>query len=52
MKTLLSKDYAATRRKEIDLQKTGTYRAGAVPGATTSQEGRLHRRATMATRFT
>ena len=36
MKTLLSKDYAAMRRKEIDPQRTGTYRAGTVPGATTS----------------
>jgi gamma-glutamyltranspeptidase/glutathione hydrolase len=36
MKTLLSKEYAAMRRKEIDPQKAGTYRAGVVPGATTS----------------
>ncbi|MGQ0736000.1 MAG: gamma-glutamyltransferase [Acidobacteriota bacterium] len=36
MKTLLSKDYAALRRKEIDPQKAGTYRAGTVPGAATS----------------
>jgi gamma-glutamyltranspeptidase / glutathione hydrolase len=36
MKTLLSKDYAAMRRKEIDLQKAATYKAGLVPGATTS----------------
>jgi gamma-glutamyltranspeptidase/glutathione hydrolase len=39
MKTLLSKDYAAMRRKEIDPQKAGTYRAGTVPGATTSSGG-------------
>ena len=26
LKTLLSKDYAAARRKEIDMQKTGSYR--------------------------
>jgi gamma-glutamyltranspeptidase/glutathione hydrolase len=36
MKTLLSKDYAALRRKDIDPQKAGTYRAGIVPGAPTS----------------
>jgi gamma-glutamyltranspeptidase/glutathione hydrolase len=36
MKTLLSKDYAAMRRKEIDPQRAGSYRAGTVPGATTS----------------
>jgi gamma-glutamyltranspeptidase/glutathione hydrolase len=36
MKTLLSKDYAAMRRKEIHLQKAATYKAGLVPGATTS----------------
>jgi gamma-glutamyltranspeptidase/glutathione hydrolase len=36
MATLLSKDYAALRRKEIDMQKAGTYKPGAVPGATTS----------------
>lgn len=29
--TLLSKDYAAARRREIDLRKTGTYRAGVMP---------------------
>ncbi len=38
MRTLLSKDYAAMRRKEIDMQKAGTYRAGSV-GATTSAAG-------------
>jgi gamma-glutamyltranspeptidase/glutathione hydrolase len=36
LKTLLSKDYAAMRRKDIDPQKAGTYRAGTVPGAPTS----------------
>jgi gamma-glutamyltranspeptidase/glutathione hydrolase len=35
MTTLLSKDYAALRRKEIDMQKAGTYKPGAVAGATT-----------------
>jgi gamma-glutamyltranspeptidase/glutathione hydrolase len=30
--TLLSKDYAARRRTEIDMRKAGTYRAGALPG--------------------
>jgi gamma-glutamyltranspeptidase/glutathione hydrolase len=34
LKTLLDKNYAATRRKEIDLQKTGNYRPGPVPGVT------------------
>jgi gamma-glutamyltranspeptidase/glutathione hydrolase len=34
--TLLSKDYATLRRKEIDLTKTGSYRAGSLPGSTTS----------------
>jgi gamma-glutamyltranspeptidase/glutathione hydrolase len=34
MKTLLSKDYAAARRKEIDMQKAGTYSPGPVPGVT------------------
>jgi gamma-glutamyltranspeptidase / glutathione hydrolase len=34
--TLLAKDYAATRRKAIDMTKTGTYRAGVLPGAPTS----------------
>lgn len=29
---LLSKDYAAARRKEISLAKTGSYAAGALPG--------------------
>ena len=33
---LLSKDYAATRRREIDMAKAGTYAAGALPGATAS----------------
>jgi gamma-glutamyltranspeptidase/glutathione hydrolase len=34
MKTLLSKDYAAARRKEISMQKVGTYSPGPVPGVT------------------
>jgi len=34
MKTLLSKDYAAARRKEINLQKTGSYKPGSLPGVT------------------
>jgi gamma-glutamyltranspeptidase/glutathione hydrolase len=34
--TILSKDYAAIRRKEIDMSKTGTYKAGALGGATES----------------
>jgi gamma-glutamyltranspeptidase/glutathione hydrolase len=34
--TLLSKEYAALRRNEIDMAKAGTYRAGAVPGVATS----------------
>jgi gamma-glutamyltranspeptidase/glutathione hydrolase len=34
--TLLSKDYAATRRKEIDMTRTGTYRAGALAGGPTA----------------
>ncbi len=34
LKTLLAKDYAAERRKEISMQKTGTYRPGTVPGVT------------------
>jgi gamma-glutamyltranspeptidase/glutathione hydrolase len=34
--TLLSKDYAARRRKEIDMTKTGTYQAGALAGAPTA----------------
>lgn len=36
LKTLLSKDYAGTRRKEISMEKTGTYRAGTLGGVTTS----------------
>lgn len=33
--TLLSKDYAAARRKEIDMTRSGTYKAGSLsPGAT------------------
>jgi gamma-glutamyltranspeptidase/glutathione hydrolase len=34
--TLLSKDYAALRRKEIDMARSGSYRAGAMPGGTSS----------------
>ena len=34
--TLLSKDYASARRKEIDMAKTGTYKAGALAGGNTS----------------
>jgi gamma-glutamyltranspeptidase/glutathione hydrolase len=34
--TLLSKDYAAMRRKEIDMHKTGDYKAATLPGAPTS----------------
>ena len=34
--TLLSKDYAAARRKEIDMAKTGSYKAGSLGSATTS----------------
>jgi gamma-glutamyltranspeptidase / glutathione hydrolase len=30
LRTLLSKQYAAVRRKEIDMKRTGTYRAGAL----------------------
>jgi gamma-glutamyltranspeptidase/glutathione hydrolase len=33
---LLSKDYAATRRRDIDMAKAGTYAAGALPGGTAS----------------
>lgn len=33
---LLSKEYAARRRQEIDLQRTGTYKAGTVGGSTAS----------------
>ena len=36
MATPLSKDYAALRRNEIDMRKTGTYRAGALPGGTSA----------------
>jgi gamma-glutamyltranspeptidase/glutathione hydrolase len=37
LKTLISKEYAATRRKEIDPgHAAGEYRAGAIPGAPTS----------------
>jgi gamma-glutamyltranspeptidase/glutathione hydrolase len=32
LQTLLSKDYAAARRREIDLRAAGTYRAGVMPG--------------------
>jgi len=39
MKTLLSKDYAAARRKEIDMQKAGTYRPGSLPGVTLDYYG-------------
>ena len=34
--TLISKDYAAARRREIDQQHAGGYRAGTVPGAPTA----------------
>jgi gamma-glutamyltranspeptidase/glutathione hydrolase len=34
--TLLSKDYAAMRRKEIDMARAGTYAAGALAGTTTA----------------
>lgn len=36
MATLLSKEYAALRRKEIDMTRAGTYKAGAL-GGTSSQ---------------
>ena len=36
--TLLSKEYAAARRKEIDMTKTGTYKAGAT-GVTSAAGG-------------
>jgi gamma-glutamyltranspeptidase/glutathione hydrolase len=36
LKMLLSKDYAAMRRKEIDMQKAGSYKPGSLGGATTS----------------
>jgi gamma-glutamyltranspeptidase/glutathione hydrolase len=35
LSSLLSKEYAANRRKEIDMQKAGAYKAG-VPGTTNS----------------
>ena len=37
LKTLLSKDYAAKRRKEIDPQKTGSYKATGLGGTSTAQ---------------
>ena len=37
LKMLLSKEYAAARRKEIDLQKAGAYKPGAIGGGTMSQ---------------
>jgi gamma-glutamyltranspeptidase / glutathione hydrolase len=39
LQTLISKDYAAARRQEIDRGKAGGYRAGAIPGARTSSGG-------------
>ncbi len=36
LKTLLSKDYAALRRKEIDPQKTGTYKPASLGGTNTA----------------
>ena len=36
MATLLSKDYAAVRRKEIDMQKTGDYKAGTLSSTSTA----------------
>jgi gamma-glutamyltranspeptidase / glutathione hydrolase len=36
MKTLLSKDHAAMRRKEIDPQKTGTYKPASLGGTTSA----------------
>ena len=36
LKTLLSKDYAAARRKEIDPQKTGTYKPASLGGTNTA----------------
>ncbi len=36
LKTLLSKDYAAMRRKEINMQKTGEYKAGSLGAGLTS----------------
>lgn len=36
MATLLSKDYAAMRRKDINMQQTGTYKAGALGGGGTA----------------
>jgi gamma-glutamyltranspeptidase/glutathione hydrolase len=35
--TLLSKDYAAIRRKDINMQQTGSYKAGVLPGAPGAQ---------------
>ena len=32
LETLLSKDYAALRRKDINMQQTGTYKPGALAG--------------------
>jgi gamma-glutamyltranspeptidase/glutathione hydrolase len=37
IKMLLSKDYAGTRRAEIDMSRTGSYRPGSLPGAATSR---------------
>jgi gamma-glutamyltranspeptidase/glutathione hydrolase len=37
MKVLLSKEYAAARRKEIDPRKTGAYKATALGGSSTAQ---------------
>jgi gamma-glutamyltranspeptidase/glutathione hydrolase len=39
LKTILSKDYAATRRKEINMQKTGTYAPGPLAGVTLDYYG-------------
>jgi gamma-glutamyltranspeptidase / glutathione hydrolase len=36
LKLLLSKDYAASRRKEINMQAAGTYKAGALAASTSS----------------
>jgi gamma-glutamyltranspeptidase/glutathione hydrolase len=38
MATLLSKEYAAARRKEIDLRKAGQYKAGALGSGTRTAE--------------
>jgi gamma-glutamyltranspeptidase/glutathione hydrolase len=35
--TLLSKDYAAMRRKDINMQQTGSYKAGTLAGAPSAQ---------------